>query len=47
MQEFYDQLFSAEGGKESSKDWKHQLTQAELEDLDVVVAQTRSWQDWE
>jgi hypothetical protein len=43
MQDFYDHLFS---GKESPEDWKHLLTQAELEDLDVVEASTRAWQDW-
>ncbi len=46
MQAFYDRLFSSGGGKESTEDWKRQLTQVELEDLDVVVAATRAWKDW-
>lgn len=43
MQDFYDRLFS---GKESSEDWRRHLTQADLEDLEVVIEHTRGWKEW-
>ena len=46
MQAFYDQLFSAEEGKESPKEWKRQLTLVDLEDLEVLVESTYGWDSW-
>ena len=46
MQTFYDQMFVVEGKKDTSEDWKLQLTQLEIEDLTVVEEATRGWIAW-
>ena len=46
MQTFYDQLFVVEGKKDTSEDWKLQLTQVEVEELSVVEEATLGWHPW-